>query len=132
VSNLKTVQEIYAAFGRGDVPAILATLADNVEWEYGQGPSDVPWLTPRSGRDAVGGFFEALGAMEMHKFVPKQMIEGDGVVVALIDIEFTVKATGKRVTEEDEIHVWRFGADGKVTRFRHGANTLAHQRALSG
>jgi ketosteroid isomerase-like protein len=122
---------MYAAFGRGDVPGILAHLADDVDWEYGQASNDVPWLQPRRGRDAVGGFFEAVGGgLEFHKFAPKEIIEGDGVVVALIDIDATVKATGRRITEEDEIHVWRFGADGKVVRFRHGVDTHAHQSAF--
>jgi ketosteroid isomerase-like protein len=44
LSNLKTVQDIYAAFGAGDIPAILAKLAPDVDWEYGQGLSQVPWL----------------------------------------------------------------------------------------
>ena len=33
MSNLATVQSIYEAFGKGDVPSILDTLADDVEWE---------------------------------------------------------------------------------------------------
>jgi hypothetical protein len=31
-ANATTVADIYAAFGRGDVPAILDTLADGVAW----------------------------------------------------------------------------------------------------
>lgn len=131
MSNLETVQRIYAAFGAGDIPAILVTLADDVDWEYGPGATSVPWLQRRSGRAAVAGFFESLGGIEMHRFAPKQLIEGDGVVVALIDVEFTVKSTGKRLAEEDEIHVWRFNAQGQVARFRHGADTHAHQLAVT-
>ena len=37
MSNLATVQAIYAAFGRGDVPAILSHLTDGVAWEHGEG-----------------------------------------------------------------------------------------------
>lgn len=43
VSHIGIVQGIYQAFGRGDVPAILAQLAPNVEWEYGINSTDVPW-----------------------------------------------------------------------------------------
>lgn len=129
VSNAKTVEEIYAAFGAGDIPAILAKLADDVDWEYGYAPNDVPYLQPRRGREAVAGFFEALGGLEFHKFAPKEIIEGDGVVVALVDVDVTVKATGKRIQEEDEIHLFRFGPDGKVARFRHGVDTHKAQMA---
>jgi ketosteroid isomerase-like protein len=132
VSNVETVQGIYAAFGSGDIPAILSKLADDVDWEYGQGKNDVPWLQARRGRAAVGGFFESLAGADFTKFAPKEFIDGGDTVVALIDVELTVKATGKRITEEDEIHLWRFGPDGKVVRFRHGVDTHAHQMAVKG
>ena len=32
MSPIETVQKMYAAFGKGEVPAILACLADDVEW----------------------------------------------------------------------------------------------------
>ena len=86
MGNAKTVQDIYAAFGAGDVPAILSKLSSDVKWEYGQGPNDVPWLQPRRGRDAVGGFFECLGGADCHKFETKQLIEGGGFVVAILDV----------------------------------------------
>ncbi|HXK34834.1 MAG TPA: hypothetical protein VNM91_12570 [Dehalococcoidia bacterium] len=49
MSNIETARAIYAAFGAGDVPAILEHLADDVAREYGQGETDVPWLQPRQG-----------------------------------------------------------------------------------
>jgi ketosteroid isomerase-like protein len=36
VSNAETVQAIYEAFGRGDVPTMLEKLDDAVEWETTQ------------------------------------------------------------------------------------------------
>ena len=129
MSNIETVQDIYAAFGAGDIPAILTRLADDVDWGYGRGPSDVPWLQRRRAHEAVAGFFESLGGLDFHNFAPKELLESDGVVVALVDVDFTVKATGRRVTEEDEVHVWRFNTDGKVSRFKEGLDSLAHQLA---
>ena len=66
MSNQQTVQDIYAAFGRGDIPAILERLADDVRWDHlpdggGAERHGVPWLVARTGRDDVAGFFEALG-----------------------------------------------------------------------
>jgi ketosteroid isomerase-like protein len=123
VSNLKTVQDLYAAFAAGDVPAILAKLAPDVDWEYSGDVAEVPWLQARRGRDAVGGFFEALGALELDKFVVKEILDGGDVVVALVDLEGKVRANGKPVAEEDEIHLFRFNAAGEIARFRHGVNT---------
>ncbi|HET6614260.1 MAG TPA: nuclear transport factor 2 family protein [Dehalococcoidia bacterium] len=126
------VQELYEAFGKGDVPSILSSLADDVDWDYGHGSTDVPWLQPRSGREAAGGFFEALMALDFHKFAPKEFLEAGNTVVALLDIDYTVKATGKRVNAEDEVHIWRFGSDGKVARFTHLVDTHAVQLAYKG
>ena len=132
MSNADVVRDLYGAFGRGDVAAIQVHLAEDVEWEYGVSSTTVPWLQPLRGRDAVPRFFEALmGAVELHRFDVKELLEGDELVVAMIDIEFTVRATGRRVVEEDEAHVWRF-ADGKVVRFRHRADTHQQQLAFEG
>lgn len=130
MGHAATVQRMYEAFGRGDVPAIMEFIAEDVEWEYGTQPShDVPWLQPRKGRAAVMGFFQSLAGMEFHKFQPTAILEGDGVAVALVDIEVTVKKTGRKMSEKDEVHVWRFGPNGKVVAFRHGVDTHAHVEA---
>jgi ketosteroid isomerase-like protein len=132
MSNLHTVQEIYAAFGRGDVETILAKLADDVDWEYGHPGSEVPWLERRRGRDGAAEFFASLAALDFHVFRPKEMLADGPVVVALVDVEFTVKETGRRVAEEEEIHVWRFDEAGLVARFRHGVDSHRHHLALHG
>ena len=48
---LTTVQTIYAAFGRGDIPAILDTLDADVQWEPWSDnraqAADVPWMRRR-------------------------------------------------------------------------------------
>lgn len=67
MTHLETVQQLYQAFGQGDLPGILAHLADDVTWEYGQS-SDVAYLRPRQGKAQVPGFFEALGVLEITRF----------------------------------------------------------------
>lgn len=132
MSNLTAVHEIYAAFSRGDVPAILDRLADSVEWEYGAGASEVPWLQTRRGRAGAAGFFSSLSALEIEKFEPKAFLEGPGLVVVLLDLEAKVKATGRRIVEEDEVHIWYFDEASRVTRFRHRADTQQHLAAFRG
>src|SRR5687767_12783417 len=97
VGYVDTVQQIYQAFGRGDVTAILNQLATTVEWEYGVTSTDVPWLQPRRGRAQVAEFFQALAAVDLDKFEPKAFLESDSVVVVLVDAELTVRSTGRRV-----------------------------------
>jgi ketosteroid isomerase-like protein len=135
MSNSQTVQSIYEAFGRGDIPAILDNLADDVRWEHwpdGNGGAcrGVPWLQPRSSREEVPGFFEALGALEFHEFRPSELIESNDRVLALIEVDLAVKETGHRF-RDSEIHLWTFGEDGKVSEFRHYVDTAKHVEALA-
>jgi ketosteroid isomerase-like protein len=133
MSNVATVQSIYAAFGRGDIPAILAHLAEDVKWD----PADpettaqregVPWLTPRVGRSEVGKFFEALTQLEFNAFEPYAFMADESRVATCVRAELTVKKTGKRIRDE-EMHVWTFDASGKVALFRHVVDTGKHVEA---
>lgn len=128
MSNVQTVQQIYEAFGRGDVAAMLARLADDIRWEdHPTGNAaqdhDVPYMRPRNGREAVAAFFQDIEEdFEMQSFNPRSFLEGDGLVAAVTEFDLTVKATGKRVRDE-EIHLFEFDAEGKVTAFRHFLDT---------
>ena len=132
MTPIETVQQIYAAFGRGDVPFILSCLAEDVAWEYGASPHPAPWLQARQGRAAVPAFFDALAThCEFHRFQPTAVLGQGHLVVSLCDVEFTVRGTGVRVVEVDEVHLWHFDATGRVARFRHRADTLAQALAFS-
>lgn len=128
MSNVETAQQIYEAFGRGDVPAILELYAEDIRWEHHPTGNtaqdeDVPYMRPRNGREEVAGFFQDIDEdFEMNSFNPRAFLESDGLVAALIEFELTVKETGKRVRDE-EIHLIEFGPDGKVTGFRHFLDT---------
>ena len=60
-STADTVAEIYQAFGRGDIPAILARLADDVAWDVWPDNSaqraGVAHLQARQGPQEVSGLF---------------------------------------------------------------------------
>jgi ketosteroid isomerase-like protein len=132
MKNIEKVKQIYTAFSRGDVPAILEQLADDVEWEYGIAATDVPWFQLRHGKSEVPKFFESLGEFELHKFEPKTFLENGNIVVVLIDVELTVKATGIRVVEEDETHIWHFNSQGQVIKYGHRLDTHRHWLAYKG
>jgi hypothetical protein len=70
--------------------------------------------------------------MDLQKFEPKTLLESGNVVVALNDITFVVKATGRVVVEEDEVHIWHFDSNGQVTKFCHKTDTHEHWAALQG
>ena len=131
MSNLETVQAIYDAFGQGNVPVILDQLDEAVEWERPGAGHGVPWLKPGRGKAHVGQFFASLAVVDISKFVPVNLLAGGNQVVAVIDIELTVKATGEAVRDE-ELHLWTFGPDGKVSSFHHVVDTAQHVAAYRG
>jgi ketosteroid isomerase-like protein len=128
--NVQTAKEGYAAFGRGDVGAILEQLTDDIEW-IEPGPADVIAAAGTyRGKEQVAGFFATLGEnVEIHKFEPHEFIaQGDHVVV-LIHSEATVKRTGRKVTDH-LAHVWTFKG-GKLARFEVFSDTAAIVAAYS-
>ena len=132
MNHIETVQKIYEAFGKGDIPAILGHLSDDVDWEYGADTPDVPWLQQRRGRDEVADFFQSLSALDIHAFMPKTICGDGNIVLVLFDFDATVKATGIRFVEEDEVHVWHFNAQGQANKFRHRADTHKQWAAVQG
>jgi hypothetical protein len=62
----------------------------------------------------------------LEHFQPKTFMEGDNIVAALLDANFTVKATGIQVKSVDEVHIWHFDADGMIVKFGHRVDT--HQQ----
>jgi ketosteroid isomerase-like protein len=130
MSNIDTVKRIYEAFGRGDVPAILEVISEDVEWEYGAPEAKIPWLEHGRGRAHVAKFFSTVAeTLAFDRFDVGEIVGNDSLVVALVSLEARVKPTGKKLSEVDEVHIWRFDASGKVARFRHRADTLQHARA---
>jgi ketosteroid isomerase-like protein len=124
MSNTETVHRMYAAFGAGDVPALLACIAPDVVWDYGPSSVDLPWLRERRGHAGVIEFLQSLAEFEFHRFEPKAVLEGPGgLVVGIVHVESTLKRNGERIVEPEEVHLFHFDATGKVARFRHQLDT---------
>jgi len=132
--NAATVADVYAAFGRGDVPAILARLADDVAWDdwpdnFGQ-RAGVPHLTPRRGPAQVAEFFGLLGDYTVQDFAVLDVIGTGRQVVAEIRASFVLPGGGRFADEE--LHLWTFDDEGRVVRFRHYVDTAKHVAAVRG
>lgn len=129
MNNLHTVEEIYAAFARSDIETILGNLSPDVQFDPGAAPNAAPWLKPRQGIDGVRQFFAALQQVEFKRFKVKGLYGGARVIVAVLDIEFLVTATGKTVADSDEVHLWEFDDRGRVQRFLHRVDSHQHHLA---
>ena len=126
---LDAVRSGYAAFARGDVPAVLGLLDPRVE---GTEAAGFPYPGTFVGPEAVlHGVFMKLGTeWEGWSAVPQQFITQDDVVVALGDYGGRCRATGKSFSAPF-VHVWTF-RDGKVVRFRQHTDTVLVRAAMQG
>ena len=129
--NTQIVKDAYAAFGRGDVNAILETLDDSIEWEAVKGTEGVvPTAGLRRGRDEVRQFFSQLaGTVEFQRFEPRQFVAQGDLVVALGYYSGTAKPTG-RAFSSDWVMVFTLN-NGRVTRFQEFADSAALVNAFA-
>jgi ketosteroid isomerase-like protein len=58
--NVELLRRTYEAFGRGDVPAVMESFAEDITWRV---PAVLPHGTDANGRQEVGRFFKRLGGM---------------------------------------------------------------------
>lgn len=126
---LTVIQELYTSFGQGDLPGLLARLHPEVEWAANVDSSlpaarSVPCYQPGRGRAFVAGYFALLlQGYKMHRFAPVAFLAGGAEVAVRINVDFTIRSTGKRISGE-VIHHWIVGEDGLVARFRDFEDTL--------
>jgi ketosteroid isomerase-like protein len=134
--KISTVSALYAAFGRGDVPAILDMLADDVRWDadwadnFAQRDRTVEHFLPRRGPAQVADFFAILATYTVHDFQVLRMLVADDAVVAQIVIDASTAGGGR--FRDEELHLWTFGADGRIVALRHYIDTAKHLAAARG
>lgn len=124
--NSAVVQEIYAAFGRQDIAAIVERLHPEVEWEFGAMDHGVPWLKPGRGIAHAISFFQSLAALEFKHFSVTAVMASGPWVVGLVQLECVNPATGRTLRENPEAHVWKFDEQGRIIGMRHCADTHQH------
>ncbi len=120
--NIGVVQDGYAAFGRGDIPGLLALLDDNVEWKT-PGMADLPTAGTRSGRAAVADFFRVVNELFVFEsFEPQSFLaDGDRVVVAGTN-RYTVKGGSGTSLTEEWCHIFTI-KDGRIVSFQEYLDT---------
>ena len=132
--HLAAVESIYAAFGSGDIPAILDRLADDICWEHWSDSyaqrADVPEMRPRTGHDGVGGFFALVRDFQITEFAVRDLMASGHQVAAEIVIDARLPNGGRY--RDEELHLWTFNDEGKVSRLRHYVDTAKHIAASRG
>jgi len=122
--NTEIVKGIYEAFGRGDIPTILNSLADNIEWIVSGHEDGIPYAGTYRGREAVGQFFSVLGDnVDYSLFEPREFISQGDRVAVFGHYRGTVRPSGNAVETEWAMS-WTLH-DGKATNFRAYDDTAA-------
>ena len=128
--NLQRVQAGYAAFGRGDIPAFMEALTEDVEWVL-PGPADVPLFGTFCGKAGVQEWLGTMGEhVQFSAFEPLEFIAQGDTVVVLLHAESTITRNNREVVSEGA-HVLTVRA-GKIARFVGYDNTAAIADAYRG
>ena len=125
----EVVQQVYAAFGRRDIPGILATLTDDVDWHFHASPSTgIPYGGKFTGKNAVEGWFTTLAQNDdIQQFEPRDFLEGPDHVTVLGWERVKPRPDGN-VFDTEWVHVFTV-KDGKISRWIGTAATAARQAA---
>jgi len=119
--GIEFVKGVYAAFARGDVPAVLGAFADDIEWYEAEG---MPYGGLHRGGDAIAQkvFGPITEDIEGFALVTEEFIGSGETVAAVVRYTGTGKATGKAV-DLPAVHVWDIRG-GKIARFRQFIDTV--------
>ncbi len=125
---VSAVQQLYAAFARRDISAVLSALTEDVVWSEPPNP-----FNPSGGtRHGHTGFLEwaRIGndAEEILTLEPRQFLVGESSVAVVGFTKCQVKPTG-RVYETDFVHLVTFSG-GKVVKFQEFFDTFAAAEAF--
>jgi len=121
-ANIAQVQNLYAAFGRGDIATILGGLTPDADWQSVGRKSDYPTFGPRRGTAEIQDFFKIVAENEdFSDFSPREFYAADDKVFVLGSYTLKMKNTGKPVACE-WVHIFTF-RDGKVVHWREHTDT---------
>ena len=113
-ANREVVESAYAAFSKGDIPALLDLLDEQVEWSS---PKTLPQGGSFRGKDGVGDFFVGVGAawdpLELEVEVVDDL--GNDLVVGLVHLSGSLRGGGSAGYGATHVFTVR---GSKITRFR--------------
>jgi ketosteroid isomerase-like protein len=108
--NAQLLHDTYEAFGRGDIPAVMGVLAEDIAWNV---PEVLPHGMAVNGRDDVGRFFQNLAStwddfgLELDDVAAGDRVFAIGRAGGMLD--------GRRASY-GFVHVWTV-RDGVLVRF---------------
>lgn len=115
--NLELVQDVYAAFGRGDIPAVVASMTSDVTIGIIGRRQDAPFLGLFEGQAGSAEFFKQLAAaQEFHSFEPLRFLAAEDKVFVWGKYRWTMRNSG--ISSESEWLHEITVRDGKLCQWR--------------
>ena len=124
--NVALIKGMYEAFGRGDVPAVLGGMDENIEWYSAEGLANGGLHRgPQAVAEEVFG--PLMEEFESFTVTPEQFFADGDDVVAIVRYKGTGAATGKSL-DTPVVHAFKV-RDGKVALFRQFVDTVLYNEA---
>jgi ketosteroid isomerase-like protein len=132
--NLRIVQDMYAAFGRGDVGFVIDQIDDACDGFGVVSATDtgVPWHVGTSVKGKAGAirYFESLAPVDHKAFEQRDFAAmGDHVYVTVRLVQH-IRAIGRTLEQPEAVHHFTF-RNGKVIRCRVLEDTAATEAAFA-
>lgn len=129
-TNVNLVMNLYEAFARKDINAILNFIGEDVEW----GEPENPYNPAGGTRKGLSGFLEWLNigknAEDILMLEPKRFLTDNDSVAVIGYMKCLAKATGK-VYESDFVH-WAVIKNNKIVKFQEFFDTYIAGEAFRG
>ncbi|MEX1128308.1 MAG: nuclear transport factor 2 family protein [Vicinamibacterales bacterium] len=130
-ANVRLVESMYEAFGRGDAATVLSALDPGIVWHEAENIAYAdrnPYVGPQ--QVAEGVFGRIMTEWDGFTVTPEQYIAAGEHVVATGRYRGTYKATGVPL-DAQFVHVWTLRG-GRAVAFQQYADTLQFARAVHG
>lgn len=132
MDNVQVVQDLYAAFGRGDIPAVLGAFDPSIAWREAEGnpyqPSGAPWI----GAEAVLQNLFARISADWDGFTVHPRVFHDAGPTVAVEGRYTGVHKASGVPLDAQVcHVWTLRG-GRITHFQQYVDTAQLQRVMQG
>jgi ketosteroid isomerase-like protein len=133
--NLRIIQDMYAAFGRGDIGFVLGQIDDDCDGfgVVSATETGVPWHVPTTVRGKAGAvqYFESLASIDHKVFEQRDFAAMGDHVYATVRLVQEVRGTGRTIDQPEVVHHFVL-RNGKVVRCRVLEDTAATRAAFAG
>ncbi|MCB1218882.1 nuclear transport factor 2 family protein [bacterium] len=130
-ANMDAIGAMFAAFGAGDMDAMLAAMTEDITWEVNGSSADLPLHGTWQGHDGVLAWMEAFDSrIEVMDFAVDGMWADGDVVFVLVHNSGRVKSTGVVVEQQELMMFWL--VEGKVSRMLDFDDSVQQYFAMQG